>query len=94
MVPALACELCLPRSLHQLIQLPLHTTIPTLAIMCRRGKSIVPPFIEMLLTTTVFDIQRRVGDYHSNLWDDDFINSLISTPYEVISLNHLFGLMR
>jgi len=25
-------------------------------------------------------VQRRTGDYHSNLWDDDFIQSL-STPY-------------
>ena len=27
-------------------------------------------------------VQRRIGDYHSNLWDDDFIQSL-STPYGV-----------
>jgi len=27
-------------------------------------------------------VQRRKGDYHSNLWDDDFIQSL-STPYGV-----------
>nr|Q9M7D1.1 RecName: Full=Beta-phellandrene synthase, chloroplastic; AltName: Full=(-)-(4S)-beta-phellandrene synthase; AltName: Full=Agg-Bphe; Flags: Precursor [Abies grandis]AAF61453.1 beta-phellandrene synthase [Abies grandis] len=67
------------RSTHHELK-PLRRTIPTLG-MCRRGKSFTPS-VSMSLTTAVSDdgLQRRIGDYHSNLWDDDFIQSL-STPY-------------
>ena len=37
-------------------------------------------------------VERGVGDYHSNLWDDDFIQSL-STPYEVFILPFLIFLL-
>nr|AAS47697.1 E,E-alpha-farnesene synthase [Picea abies] len=36
--------------------------------------------VEIAMDLAVDDVERRVGDYHSNLWDDDFIQSL-STPY-------------
>nr|AFJ73582.1 2-methyl-3-buten-2-ol synthase [Picea abies] len=54
--------------------------IPTLE-MCRLTKSVTPS-ISMCLTTTVSDdgVQRRIANHHSNLWDDNFIQSL-STPY-------------
>nr|Q948Z0.1 RecName: Full=Camphene synthase, chloroplastic; AltName: Full=(-)-(1S,4R)-camphene synthase; AltName: Full=Agg-cam; Flags: Precursor [Abies grandis]AAB70707.1 (-)-camphene synthase [Abies grandis] len=59
----------------------LRRTIPTLGI-CRPGKSVAHS-INMCLTSVAStdSVQRRVGNYHSNLWDDDFIQSLISTPY-------------
>lgn len=66
-------------SIHELK--PLRRTIPSLG-MCRRRKSVTPS-ISMRLETAVSDdgVQRRDGNYHSNLWDDDFIHSL-STTYE------------
>nr|Q20HU7.1 RecName: Full=(-)-limonene synthase, chloroplastic; Short=PsTPS-Lim; Flags: Precursor [Picea sitchensis]ABA86248.1 (-)-limonene synthase [Picea sitchensis] len=80
----LAYKLCLPRSLISSSRElnPLHITIPNLG-MCRRGKSMAPASMSMILTAAVSDddrVQRRRGNYHSNLWDDDFIQSL-STPY-------------
>jgi hypothetical protein len=41
--------------------------------------------ISMCLTTAASGDgpQRRIANHHSNLWDDDFIQSL-ETPYEVI----------
>nr|UNY86181.1 alpha-pinene synthase [Pinus armandii] len=56
-------------------------TIPTLGIS-RRGIKSVAPSISMSLTTIVSDdgVQRRIGGFHSNLWNDDFIQS-ISAPY-------------
>lgn len=50
--------------------------IPTL-VMCRGGKSVTSS-MSMSLDAGV---QRRIGDYHSNLWDDNFIQSL-SSPYQ------------
>jgi hypothetical protein len=49
------------------------------------GEGNLTPSISMCLTTTVSDdgVQRRVANHHSNLWDDNFIQSL-STPYGVI----------
>ena len=57
----------------------LRIAIPSLG-MCRRGKSITPS-ISMCLTTND-DVQKRIDNHDSNLWDDDFIQSL-STPYGV-----------
>jgi hypothetical protein len=57
-----------------------HRTIQNLG-MCRQRKS-----ISMSLTTSVSNddaVQRRIGDYHSNLWDDNFIDS-VSKSYEVV----------
>nr|AAX07267.1 (-)-alpha-pinene/(-)-camphene synthase [Pseudotsuga menziesii] len=69
---------------------PLRKTIPTLIGKCSTSsrRSVTPASItSMTMETAVSDdgVQRRVGNYHSNLWDDDFINSLISTPYEAPS---------
>ena len=100
-ITPLASRSCLRKSLvmssifHELK--PLRKTIPTLIGKCSTSsrRSVTPASItSMSMETAVSDdgVQRRVGNYHSNLWDDDFINSLISTPYEVISLSHLFVL--
>nr|O24475.1 RecName: Full=Pinene synthase, chloroplastic; AltName: Full=(-)-(1S,5S)-pinene synthase; AltName: Full=Agg-pin1; AltName: Full=Beta-geraniolene synthase; Flags: Precursor [Abies grandis]AAB71085.1 pinene synthase [Abies grandis]AIF29188.1 pinene synthase [Expression vector pAPG2]AIF29194.1 pinene synthase [Expression vector pAPG1] len=79
----LASKSCLHKSLisstHELKAL--SRTIPALG-MSRRGKSITPS-ISMSSTTVVTDdgVRRRMGDFHSNLWDDDVIQSL-PTAYE------------
>jgi len=81
-IAPLASKSCLHKSLsssaHELKTI--CRTIPTLG-MSRRGKSATPS-MSMSLTTTVSDdgVQRRMGDFHSNLWNDDFIQSL-STSY-------------
>nr|Q9M7D0.1 RecName: Full=Terpinolene synthase, chloroplastic; AltName: Full=Aggteo; Flags: Precursor [Abies grandis]AAF61454.1 terpinolene synthase [Abies grandis] len=56
-------------------------TIPNLGLR-GRGKSVTHS-LRMSLSTAVSDdhgVQRRIVEFHSNLWDDDFIQSL-STPY-------------
>nr|AAX07264.1 terpinolene synthase [Pseudotsuga menziesii] len=50
---------------------------PTL-VMCRRAKSVTS---SMGTSLDAGHVQRRIGDYHSNIWDDNFIQSL-SSPYE------------
>nr|Q84SM8.1 RecName: Full=Carene synthase, chloroplastic; Short=PaJF67; Short=PaTPS-3car; AltName: Full=(+)-car-3-ene synthase; AltName: Full=3-carene cyclase; Flags: Precursor [Picea abies]AAO73863.1 (+)-3-carene synthase [Picea abies] len=78
----LASKSCLYKSLmsstHELKAL--CRPIATLG-MCRRGKSVMASK-STSLTTAVSDdgVQRRIGDHHSNLWDDNFIQSL-SSPY-------------
>jgi len=82
-VAPLASRSCLSKSLisstHELKPLR-RTILPTL-----RWKSATPS-INMCLTTSnsVDGVQRRIANHHSNLWDDDFIQSL-STPYEAPS---------
>nr|QMU24002.1 TPS limonene [Pinus massoniana] len=83
-VISLPSHLCLPtsfidRSGRELK--PLHITIPNVA-MRRQGKLMTGASMSMNLRTAVSDdaVIRRRGDYHSNLWDDDFIQSL-SAPY-------------
>jgi len=82
-VAPLASRSCLSKSLisstHELKPLR-RTILPTL-----RWKSATPS-INMCLTTSnsVDAVQRRIANHHSNLWDDDFIQSL-STPYEAPS---------
>jgi len=78
-----ASKLCLPGSLssstHKIK--PVRRTIPIFR-MYMRGKSVTPS-VSMSLTAAVSDddaVQRRVSDFHPNLWDDDFIQSL-STPH-------------
>lgn len=58
----------------------LRRAIATLQ-MSRRGKSVAAS-IRMSSATAGSDdgVKRRIGDYHSNLWDDNFIQSL-SSPY-------------
>jgi len=52
--------------------------------LCRAEKSVTRRIaMGLAVEIAVDDVERRVGDYHSNLWDDDFIQSL-STPYGVI----------
>nr|ADU85930.1 (+)-sabinene synthase [Picea sitchensis] len=78
----LASNSCLYKSLmsstHELKAL--CRPIATLG-MCRRGKSVMAS-MSTSLTTAVSDdgVQRRIGHHHSNLWDDNFIQSL-SSPY-------------
>nr|Q84KL6.1 RecName: Full=(-)-alpha-pinene synthase, chloroplastic; AltName: Full=(+)-(3S:5S)-alpha-pinene synthase; AltName: Full=Synthase I; Flags: Precursor [Pinus taeda]AAO61225.1 (-)-alpha-pinene synthase [Pinus taeda]AIF29190.1 (-)-alpha-pinene synthase [Expression vector pPPG2]AIF29192.1 (-)-alpha-pinene synthase [Expression vector pPPG1] len=83
-VISLPSDLCLPtsfidRSGRELI--PLHITIPNVA-MRRQGKLMTRASMSMNLRTAVSDdaVIRRRGDFHSNLWDDDLIQSL-SSPY-------------
>jgi hypothetical protein len=63
---------------------PFRRTIPTLG-----GKTVRAP-ISMCSATAVSGdgVQRRIANHHSNLWDDDFIQSL-STPFEVIFIFEL-----
>eukprot|EP00253_Pinus_taeda_P013742 PITA_13742 len=60
------------------------TTIPTLSVRTRRKT--VTPSITMCSTAPVSDdgVKRRIANHHSNLWDDEFIQSL-STAYEAPS---------
>lgn len=63
----------------------IHGAIPNPG-MCRQGKSMIPS-ISMSSTTSVSNddgVQMRIGDYHCNLWDENFINCL-STSYEVVN---------
>lgn len=83
-VVSLAHKFWLPGSLissaHEIM--PVRTTIPTRKV-CRRGKSVTLPMSRSLSNALTDDggrVQRRISDYHSNLWDDDFIQSL-STPH-------------
>lgn len=83
----LGSRLCLCRTsfglTHELKAI--RRTIPNLG-MCRGGKSIAPS-MSMSSTTSVSNedgVPRRIGDHHSNLWDDDSIDSL-STSYEAPS---------
>nr|ACN40326.1 unknown [Picea sitchensis] len=63
---------------------PFRRTVPTLGV-CSRGKTLRAP-ISMCSATAVSGdgVQRRIANHHSNLWDDDFIQSL-STPYQAPS---------
>nr|R9QMR3.1 RecName: Full=(-)-alpha pinene synthase 1, chloroplastic; AltName: Full=(-)-beta pinene synthase 1, chloroplastic; AltName: Full=Terpene synthase (-)alphapin1; Short=PcTPS-(-)alphapin1; Flags: Precursor [Pinus contorta]AFU73855.1 (-)-alpha pinene synthase [Pinus contorta] len=81
-VISLPSDLCLPtsfidRSGRELN--PLHITIPNVA-MRRQGKLMTRASMSVNLRTAVSDdaVIRRRGDFHSNLWDDDFIQSLSS----------------
>nr|O24474.1 RecName: Full=Myrcene synthase, chloroplastic; AltName: Full=Aggmyr; Flags: Precursor [Abies grandis]AAB71084.1 myrcene synthase [Abies grandis] len=81
-ISPLASKSCLRKSLISSIHehKPPYRTIPNLG-MRRRGKSVTPSMSISLATAAPDDgVQRRIGDYHSNIWDDDFIQSL-STPY-------------
>ena len=79
----------------------LMTSTNNLTALCKplstigmlRPKKIVTPITKcMSFTVTADDAQRRTGNHHSNIWDDDVIHSL-STSYGVfslISINLLF----
>nr|UNY86182.1 (-)-limonene synthase [Pinus armandii] len=78
----LASQSCLPRSLSSSIHevKPFHTTIPNLGMRRQRKLTSTPHAAASMTAVSDDAATRRRGDYHSNLWDDDFIQSL-SAPY-------------